>query len=226
LAGALAHELNQPLAAIANSVHAARLLLASGANDKMAKVPEILNEAAGQALRGGQVIRRLREFITRGKTEKRIEKLKPLIEEACALALTGPNSLGVDLQLLFEPGAVSAFANRIQVQQVIVNVIHNALEAMVGTPRREIIVTTALLDAKIVEISIADSGAGLEKHIAEHLFEPFVTGKRKGMGLGLSISRSIIEAHGGKIHVEGNPDGGAIFRFTLTAWSDEVNRAD
>jgi PAS domain S-box-containing protein len=226
LAGALAHELNQPLAAIANSVHAARRLLASGANDKMAKVPEILNEAAGQALRGGQVIRRLREFITRGKTEKRIEKLKPLIEEACALALTGSNSLGVDLQFQFEPGAVSAFANRIQVQQVIVNVIHNALEAMVGTPRREIIVTTALLDAEIVEISIADSGAGLEKHIAEHLFEPFVTGKRKGMGLGLSISRSIIEAHGGKIHVEGNPDGGAIFRFTLTAWSDEVNRAD
>jgi C4-dicarboxylate-specific signal transduction histidine kinase len=225
LAGALAHELNQPLAAIANSVHAARHLLASGANDKIAKVPEILGEAADQALRGGQVIRRLREFITRGETEKRIEKLKPLIEEACALALTGSNALGVDLQFHFEPRAVSVFANRVQIQQVIVNVIHNALEAIVGTPRREIRVSTALLDAEILEISVADSGPGIAKDIAEHLFEPFVTGKRKGMGLGLSISRSIVEAHGGRIHVQSNPGGGAIFRFTLAASIDGASGA-
>jgi PAS domain S-box-containing protein len=225
LAGALAHELNQPLAAIANSVHAARHLLASGANDKIAKVPEILGEAADQALRGGQVIRRLREFITRGETEKRIEKLKPLIEEACALALTGSNALGVDLQFHFEPRAVSVFANRVQIQQVIVNVIHNALEAIVGTPRREIRVSTAMLDAEILEISVADSGPGIAKDIAEHLFEPFVTGKRKGMGLGLSISRSIVEAHGGRIHVQSNPGGGAIFRFTLAASIDGASGA-
>jgi signal transduction histidine kinase len=225
LAGALAHELNQPLAAIANSVHAARLLLASGANEKMAKVPEILNEAASQALRGGQVIRRVREFITRGETEKRIENIQPMIEEACALALTGSHALGVDVRFAFEPDAVSAFANRIQIQQVIVNVIHNAVEAMAGTSRREIRVATALLDAEILEISIADSGPGIAKDIAEHLFEPFVSGKRTGMGLGLSISRSIIEAHGGKLHAESNPGGGAIFRFTLAASSNGANSA-
>ncbi|MEA3134403.1 MAG: two-component system, LuxR family, sensor kinase FixL [Gammaproteobacteria bacterium] len=226
LAGALAHELNQPLAAIANSVHAARLLLASGTKEKMAKVPEILNEAAGQALRGGQVIRRLREFVTRGETEKRIETIKPLIEEACALALTGSNALGVDVQFHFEPKAVSAFANRIQIQQVIVNIIHNALEAMVGTPRREIRLRTALPDTEFLEISIADSGPGIAKDIAEHLFEPFVSGKRTGMGLGLSISRSIIEAHGGKLRAQSNPGGGAIFRFTLATSSDGANSAD
>jgi signal transduction histidine kinase len=225
LAGALAHELNQPLAAIANSVHAARLLLASGANEKMAKVPEILHEAASQALRGGQVIRRVREFITRGETEKRIENLQPMIEEACALALTGSHALGVDVRFEFEPDAVSVFANRIQIQQVIVNVIHNAVEAMAGTSRREIRVATALLDAEILEVSIADSGPGIAEDIAEHLFEPFVSGKRTGMGLGLSISRSIIEAHGGQLHAGANPGGGAIFRFTLVASSNGANGA-
>jgi two-component system sensor kinase FixL len=184
-----------------------------------------LNEAAGQALRGGQVIRRLREFIIRGETEKRIETLQPMIEEACALALIGSNAIGVDLQFQFEPRAVSAFANRVQIQQVIVNVIHNALEAMAGTPRRTIRVATVLLDADIPEISIADSGPGIAEDVAEHLFEPFVSGKRKGMGLGLSISRSIIEAHGGKIRAESNPGGGAIFRFTLAAPGDGANSA-
>jgi two-component system sensor kinase FixL len=109
------------------------------------------------------------------------------------------------------------FANRIQVQQVLINLIHNALEAMAGTSRREIAITTALVDTGLIEISVSDSGAGLAADIADHLFEPFVSSRSKGMGLGLSIARSIVEAHGGKITAEPNPDGGAIFRFILTA---------
>jgi two-component system, LuxR family, sensor kinase FixL len=226
LAGALAHELNQPLTAIANSVHAARRLLVDGAQDKIAKVPEILAEAAGQALRGGQIIRRLREFITRGETEKRIEGVRALVESACELALTRSNALGVNVQFRFDPAAVDVFANRTQIQQVLVNVIHNAFEAMAGTPRREIIVTTGLLDPGFVEISVADSGPGLAEDVVARLFEPFVSNKHDGMGLGLSIARSIIEAHGGKIRAEPNPEGGAVFRFTLATMNDGTADAD
>jgi PAS domain S-box-containing protein len=217
LAGALAHELNQPLTAIANSLHAARRLMMNGAPDKIATVPEIMEEAAGQALRGGQIIQRLRDFVTRGGTEKRVENVRAVVEEACALALTGSKALGVDVQFHFDPLAVDIFANRIQIQQVLVNLIHNALRAMADTARREIIVTTALVNADVIEISVADSGVGVAEDMADHLFEPFVSSRSKGMGLGLSISRSIVEAHGGKISAVPNPEGGAIFRFTLTA---------
>lgn len=219
LAGALAHELNQPLTAIANSLHAARRLMMNGAPDKIATVPEIMEEAAGQALRGGQIIQRLRDFVTRGETEKHVENVRAVVEEACALALTGSKALGVDVQFHFDPQAVDIFANRIQIQQVLVNLIHNALQAMAGTARREIVVTTALVNANVIEISIADSGIGLAADTVDHLFEPFVSSRSrsKGMGLGLSISRSIVEAHGGKISAMPNPEGGAIFRFILTA---------
>jgi signal transduction histidine kinase len=220
LAGALAHELNQPLTAIVNSLNAARRLLAGGVTDKITKVQEILNEAIDQALRGGQIIGRLREFVRRGETEKRSENIRTVIEEACALALTRSKASGVDVQFRFEPAAVEAFANRVQVQQVVVNLIHNALEAMTGMERRRIDVATALLNPEVVEISIADSGPGIADDIAARLFEPFVSNRRDGMGLGLSIARSIVEAHGGKIRADANPQGGTIFRFTLPTSDD------
>lgn len=218
LAGALAHELNQPLTAIVNSLNAARRLLA-GETDKI-KVPEILKEAIGQALRGGQIIGRLREFVRRGETEKRSENIRTVIEEACALALARSKANGVDLQFRFDPAAVEALANRVQVQQVVVILIHNALEAMTGMERRRIDVVTALLNPEVVEISIADSGPGIAEDIAARLFEPFVSNKRDGMGLGLSIARTIVEAHGGKIRADANPQGGTIFRFTLPTSDD------
>jgi PAS domain S-box-containing protein len=222
LAAALAHELNQPLTAITNTIHAARRLMMSGAPDKITKVPEILEEAAGQAVRGGAIIRQLREFVARGESEKRIENTRAVIEEACELALTGSKALGVDLQLNFDSDTASMFANRVQIQQVLVNLVHNALEAMTDASRREIRVTTARLDADFIEIAVADSGAGLAQAVAEHLFEPFVSSKHQGMGLGLSIARSIVETHGGKIRAHSNPDGGTTFRFTLMA-SDEAD---
>jgi C4-dicarboxylate-specific signal transduction histidine kinase len=217
LAEALAHELNQPLTAIHNSVKAVRRLIVSGAEERTQTVLDILDEAAKQALRAGQIIRRLREFVTRGETDKRIEDVTAMIEEACALALTGPNLLGVDMQFSPVSGPTYVLANRTQIQQVLVNLIQNALEAIASCEHRAIHIGMSLLDHGLVEISVADTGSGLAADVVHRLFEPFVSTKQKGMGLGLSISRSIVEAHGGKIHAEPNPGGGTIFRFTIAS---------
>jgi PAS domain S-box-containing protein len=217
MAAALAHELNQPLTAVANSVHAARLLLTKIEHEKTPVVREILDEASQQAVRGGQIIRRLRNFVTRGEAEKRIENLSTLIEEASALMLTGAEAHGVQVRFGFDPNATKVMADRIQVQQVLVNLLRNGLEAMAGMARRELEVTTTFVDTETIEIAVSDRGPGLPGELAEHLFEPFVSTKRDGMGLGLLICRSIVEAHGGRLWTEPNPGGGTIFRFTLAS---------
>jgi PAS domain S-box-containing protein len=216
MAATLAHELNQPLTAATNSVHAARRLIAKGEPKNIDTAREVMAEAAEQALRAAQIIRRLREFVTRGETEMRTESVKEMVEEARAFALAGADASGVEVRFCFDPKVATIFANRIQVQQVLVNIMRNALEAMAGAPRRELIVSTTLPIRDAVEVAIADSGPGLAADVAEHLFDPFVSTKRDGMGLGLSICRSIVEAHGGQLWAEPNPDGGAIFRFTLS----------
>jgi PAS domain S-box-containing protein len=215
MAAALAHELNQPLTAVMNSVHAAQLLLAKNERVKLPVVREILDEASQQAVRGGQIIRRLRNFVTRGEAEKRIEILPTLIEEASALALAGAGGHGVNVHFRFDPNAAKVMADRIQVQQILINLMRNGLEAMAGMTRRELEVATTFVDVETIEIAVSDRGPGLPDEIAEHLFEPFVSTKRNGMGLGLLICRSIVEAHGGRLWTEPNPGGGAIFRFTL-----------
>jgi two-component system, LuxR family, sensor kinase FixL len=224
-AATLAHELNQPLTATTNSVNAARRLLKKKGREKIGTVREIMDEAAEQTLRAGQIVRRLRDFVTRGETEMQSEDVRTMIEEASGFALTGLGAAGVEMHLSFDPKAPKAFANRIQVQQILVNLIRNALEAMAKSKRRELQVTTALLDEETVEIAVADTGPGIAKDVADHLFEPFVSTKREGMGLGLSICRSIVEAHGGKLRSEPKPGGGTIFRFTLAATMNGRNNA-
>jgi PAS domain S-box-containing protein len=217
LAAAFAHELNQPLTAVTNSLNAVRRLLANGGPDKIDTAREVVKEASDQALRAGQIIGRLRDFLTRGETERRVENVSTMIEEASSLALIGSEAFGVKVHFSFDLNAERAFANRTQIQQVLVNLMRNAVEAMAGGRRRELGVMAAVLDEGMVEIAVLDSGPGLAKDIAAHLFEPFVSTKRNGMGLGLSICRSIVEAHGGKLRCESNPGGGTIFRFTLAA---------
>lgn len=214
MAGTLAHELNQPLTAFTNSVNAGRRMLA---NDVRAieTVRDVLDEAADQALRAGEIIRRLREFVTRGETELRIEKLPALIREASDLASAGTGAHGARVRLSFDPRAETVLGNRIQLQQVMLNLIRNAHEALAESAWRELDVATARLDDESIEIVVADNGSGVPDEIAEHLFEPFHTTKSNGMGLGLSICRSIVEAHGGKLRYEPNSGRGAIFRVTL-----------
>jgi two-component system, LuxR family, sensor kinase FixL len=217
LAAALAHELNQPLTAATNSLNAARRLLGNNGHSISGKVGEVMSEAAEQTLRAGQIIRRLRDFVARGETEKRVENVAAMIEDASALALTGAKALGVQVRFRFDPNVSRAFVDRIQIQQVLINLMRNALEALAGSVRRDLEVKTRLLDEETVEIVVADSGPGLTQNVAERLFEPFVSTKRNGMGLGLSICRSIIEAHGGQLRSGSDPGGRTIFRFTVAA---------
>ncbi len=214
MAAALAHELNQPLAAAANFVNAARRLLARGGRAKIDAAYEVMAEAAAEVLRAGQIIRRLRSFVALGDTERQPENVVALIEEASALALTGAEAAGVRASFCFDPKAVCAFVNRVEVQQVLVNLVRNAVDAMAECARRELEITTSLLDGA-VEIAVADSGSGIPRDVKDRLFEPFVSTKANGMGLGLLICRSIVEAHGGRLNSEPNPGGGTIFRFTL-----------
>jgi two-component system sensor kinase FixL len=196
MAAALADELNQPLAAASNFINAARLVLANGELQQADMIRDDMNEAARQLSRAGQIIRRLRDFARRGDTDKRLESTVTKVEEASALALTGAGALVIDLRFLFDPAAPLVLADRVQIQQVLVNLMRNALEAMANSRGRELTVTTARLDEETIEIAVADTGPGIAKDMANRLFEPFVSTKRHGMGLGLSICRSIVESHG------------------------------
>jgi two-component system sensor kinase FixL len=179
-------------------------------------VDEALEEAAAQSLRAGQIVRRMRDFITRGESEKCVESLRQLVTEASALALTGGGPATADIDLRLDPQADAVLVDRIQIQQVLINLIRNADEAMHRSQRRRIDIRSMIADdPDLVTVIVADSGPGLAPDMVKTLFQPFHSSKDKGMGLGLSISRSIIEAHGGRIWAEPAEIGGAAFHFTL-----------
>jgi len=224
MASALAHELNQPLSAIANYLKGSTMLLARDDLPRD-KVADAVGRAAGEALRAGQIIRRLRDFVARGEAERRIESLPKLIEEASALALVGAKEHGIRVRFDLAPEVDLVLADKVQVQQVVLNLIRNAVDAMADAPRRELSVTVTAQDEKLALVSVADTGPGIAPDVAAMLFQPFVTTKRTGMGVGLSISRTIVESHGGRIWAEPNEGGGAIFRFTLQR-VDEKEFAD
>ena len=214
MASTLAHELNQPLSAIANYLKGSRRLLDAPAPDP-ARVAEALDKASDQALRAGQIIRRLRDFVARGETERRIEQLPKLIEEAAALALVGAKEHGVRVVYRIDPAVDGVLADRVQIQQVVLNLIRNAFDSMEASPRRQLVIATERAPDDMALVTVSDTGPGISPDIAEQLFQPFITTKSNGLGVGLSISRTIIEAHGGRIWFEDNPGGGAVFRFTL-----------
>jgi two-component system, LuxR family, sensor kinase FixL len=220
MASALAHELNQPLLAITGYMKGSRRLLESG-EDRSDLLRDAMDKAGDQALRAGQIIRRLREFVSRGDSERRVESVKRLIEEASALALVGTKDQGVRVRFQFDPAVDLVLVDKVQIQQVLLNLLRNAVEAMAASQRRELVISTATGDDDMVAVSVADTGSGIAPELMSQLFQPFVTNKRHGMGVGLSICRTIVEAHGGQITVEPNPGGGTIFRFTVRAASGE-----
>ncbi|MGE9008559.1 sensor protein FixL [Leptospira interrogans] len=219
MASALAHELNQPLSAISNYMKGSRRLLAGSTDVNAPKVEVALDRAAEQAIRAGDIIRRLRNFVAREASEKHVESVSKLIEEAGALGLTGAREQGLILRFKLNPACDLVLADRVQIQQVLVNLFRNALEAMANSTHRELIVTNAKAADDMIEIAVSDTGQGFGDDTQGNLFQPFFTTKESGMGVGLSISRTIIENHSGRMWAETNQAGGATFRFTLPAGS-------
>jgi len=215
MASTLAHELNQPITAVANYVEGIRDLLATPHPDDLPMIREALNDTASEALRAGHIVRRLRDFVARGEVEKTIEKLPALINEAAVLGLLGAREKGVEPQFDLDPYASPVLVDKVQIQQVLINLIRNAVEAMADCPVRKLSVTSRADLPGFVHVTVADTGSGVAPHIAQQLFAAFVSSKSEGMGLGLSICRTIVEANGGHIWMEPRKGGGTEFHFTL-----------
>ena len=221
MAAAIAHELNQPLTAVTNFAAAAERLLENKAGVPL-KALEFIAKAGTQAERAGQIIRRLRRFVERGEMQMRPEAVATVLEEGVALALIGFKDTGVRVELDLAPDLPEVAMDRVQIQQVVINLVRNAVEAMQGGSRRELTIAAARAENDRVTVSVIDTGPGLAPEVADQLFQPFVTTKSQGMGVGLSICRSIVEAHGGSMGAAANPAGGTIFRFTLRVSGSEA----
>jgi two-component system sensor kinase FixL len=215
MASTLAHELNQPLTAVANYMEAIRDLLVVPKPDDLPMIRDALDDAAKEAIRAGQIVRRLRDFVARGEVDKAVEDLPRLIEEAAELGLLGARERGVSARFDFDPAASPVLVDRVQTQQVLINLMRNAVEAMDESSVRELIVTTRDDEPGFVRVTVADTGHGIAPETAENLFRAFNSSKAEGMGLGLSICRTIVEASGGRIWMEPREGGGSLFHFTL-----------
>jgi len=225
LATALAHELNQPLTAIANYVETARDLLHDPNDDVLEVVREALNECAAQSVRAGQIVRRLRDYISRGEVDRQPQSLKQLVSEASVLAMIGAGERGVEIEVQLEPACDEVLVDRIQIQQVILNLVRNAFEAMNDSPDRRVRISSCCEGPGSIRVTIADSGPGLEPDLADKLFQPFNSTKTYGMGLGLSICHTIIQGHAGRIWAETSDLGGTEFHFTLPSGAENQNDA-
>jgi two-component system sensor kinase FixL len=219
MAAGVAHEINQPLSAIATYLGTARRLLlrraqAAGA-ETAADLTGIMDSAVTQVMRAAQIIGQLRGFVTAAEPDKTLQGLHDIIREACAFVDLDRSDVKVTVTLDLTAPVDRVIADRPQIRQVLVNLKRNAVEAMQAACKRELIISTHLVEDGMIRVDIADTGAGLSAEMANLLFEPFVTTKTHGLGVGLAVSRSIVEAHYGRLWAEGNPGGGAILSFTL-----------
>ncbi|MET1754530.1 PAS domain S-box protein [Novosphingobium sp. RD2P27] len=215
MASTLAHELNQPITAVVNYVEAVRDLLVNADAEDLLMIREALADAAGEAMRAGHIVRRLRDFVARGEVEKTVEKLPLLITEAAAFGLMGASEKSIDTRFDMDHDAADVLVDKIQIQQVLVNLVRNAVEAMGHSKERVLTVSTGPDQAGFVRVTVSDTGPGVAAEVAAQLFTAFVSTKTDGMGLGLSICRTIVEANGGHIWMEPRPGGGSCFNFTL-----------
>ena len=225
LSGAVAHELNQPLSAMMSNARAGLQFIARGSADGQ-EIKDILADIESDGRRAGEVIRHLRSLLRRGEAQAETVHLDQIIGQV--LRLIHSDLVSQNIKVTHEPavGVPAVSADPVQLQQVMLNLVANACDAMKGVnPRdRRISIAVAMRAPGRVRISVCDNGCGLPDDNSEHLFKPFVTTKRSGLGLGLSISRSIVDAHGGRIWAENNRDAGATFHIDLAAAAAAAER--
>ena len=224
MAAGIAHELNQPLTAIANYTQACQRLIGAGAMDA-AELGDVLGRVTAQARRAGDVIHRLRAFVRRHTTERRARDVNELIYEILPLVELDARAHEVDLQLELDESVPSVQADGVQLQQVLLNLTRNAVEAMSSSgghgQGRRLVIRTGVRNEDEIEVAVQDSGEGVPAALRAQLFEPFFTTKAEGMGLGLSLSRSICESHGGTLRYDAAEHGGSIFRIWLPTAPEE-----
>lgn len=223
MAGAIAHEINQPLTAITNYAVASERLLAAP-KPELAEIRDALRQIAGQALRAGEIIRRIRDLVRTREARREPADINGLVREVSALTQSDARLHGVRLSLDLADGLPPAVVDGIQIQQVLLNLIHNAIEALAGDVEggREVIVQSRRLASGEIELAVVDNGPGVDPSIAQRLFDPFCTTKEQGTGLGLAISRTIAEAHRGRLELRANVPRGACFVLTLPAYREAM----
>lgn len=214
MATAIGHDLNQPLTAIVHYVRGSKKLLGQVDGPVRQALADALDDADRSAVRASDIVRRVREFVTRGTIETRREDLDVLIREAVRFALADPPALGIACEIDTQT-ACWVMADRIQIQQVLVNLIQNAVEAMQDQAIRKLTIRTTTGRNNACQVSIEDTGQGIAPGVGNRVFDPLYTTRGNGMGVGLAISRTIVEAHGGSIWHEPAPDGGTVVSFTL-----------
>ena len=215
MASGLAHELNQPLTAVMNYVQTCRRMLRREDGKVSDKIHEIMDKTLDQVMRAGKIIRGIRSFVEKGEVARAQSDVNKLVEEASALALTGVADKKIRVTMVLSPQLPTVFVNRTQIQQVVVNLIRNSIDAMESSPDRRLSIRTFLTEEGTVCVAVRDTGVGLSDEVKKRLFQPFVTTKSSGTGIGLTISRTIIDAHGGRLWASDNAQGGASFQFTL-----------
>jgi len=214
MASEVAHELNQPLAAIANYARGCMRRISSGAvdNDQLLSA---LDRIAGQAMRAGAIIRGLRSFVSKGDFQPESADLNELIREADSFVEPEAHQHHVSMRLDLAAGPLTVRVDTVQIEQVVLNLVRNGIEAVNGAAEGELVVSSGVVREGVVEVSVSDTGGGISSALGDRMFEPFFSTKAGGLGMGLPISRSIIEVHGGRLWATANPDRGATFHFTL-----------
>ena len=212
MASAIAHEVNQPLAAIGNYIGGIRRLLT---DDTPPVLRQAIERVAAQAERARDIVNSMRGLVKKGSRPRETLNLETLIRETSALALVGTDrTVGLDMRVLVDP--TFAHIDKVQIQQVLLNLIRNAVEAMGGIPGSKLTIVAEPAGDRIA-VAVADTGPGLPDSVRARLFQPFTTTKPDGLGVGLSICRTIVETHGGELTAECPPEGGTVFRFSLPA---------
>lgn len=226
LASSLAHELNQPLTAIANYLSAGSDMIDHLPPETKDMLQEVLDEGASESVRAGKIVQRLREFVSKREVTMEVLSMAELVHDATVLGLVGARAKGVEYSFDIDPDINHVLADRVQIQQVMVNLMRNAIEAMQDSPDKQLIISAHSAQDHRVEFLVQDTGPGISAEVADRLFQPFASTKGDGMGLGLSICKTIIEAYDGELTVNSAPGGGAIFRFTLLKAPKELTNAE